>query len=167
MMRRKAKGHTVKLVVGMPLETSVWLKGTESAAQLEQWRRDCTSELGCFAAANGVTLTAPTWTEKLPGEDRVPPVPAHISGPAVRLLICEARVDGPAKPVIVKATGFTADLDARDLGRLRAITRRVHRRLQPADGTLSDAECDEIIEQVGIESALKTLRGAEGRGDLH
>lgn len=156
-----------RLNIGMPLETAIWLTGAETEAELERWKQECSAELGGFSLEQEITLTAPAWIEKRPGEDRVPPVPDHISGPNVRLLICEARVAGPAKPAILAATGFVADLDARDLARLRDITRRAHANLYPVAALLTDAQCDDVIERLGPDTALKTLRDGVDAKALH
>jgi hypothetical protein len=153
--------------IGLPIEVAVWLTGRETAYQMEQWKRDCEAEIGRFGMENGVIMTAGVYTEKRPGEDRVPPVPDHIAGPDVRLLICEARVAELLKPEIIKSTGFVHDLDERDLARLRRITRRAYAKTKPGQAALSDAECDAIIERVGPESALKTLRGGVDSKAIH
>lgn len=155
------------LNIGLPVETAVWLTGTETRHQLEQWRRDCEAELGRLALEQGITLTPVTWTEKHPGEDRVPPVPDNLSGPAVRLLVCEARVAGEAKATIIQAPGFVADLDKRDLARLRKVTREAHANIWPAAPILTDAECDDVIERMGPDSALKTLRSGVDSNAIH
>jgi len=155
------------LNIGMPVEVAVWLTGRETGAQIERWRRDVAAELGRFELENGVLLGERVWTEKRPGEDRVPKVPAHISGPNVRLWVCEACVAAPARPVIEKATGFVHDLDKRDLERLRALTREAHAAAWPTAPILTDAECDEVIERVGPGVALKRLYDGVNAGAFH
>lgn len=157
----------VKPRVGLPVEVSAWLTGRETADQIEQFRRDCVAELGKWALEIGVLMGPATFTEKLPGEGRVPPVPAHVHGPAVRLLVCEARVAEILKAQVIKASGFVHDLDRRDLDRLRKITRRAYQKHNPGQPSLNDAECDEIIERIGPESAIKTLRGGVDSQELH
>lgn len=156
-----------RVQVGLPVEVSVWLTGRETAAQIERFKRDCMAELARFGAENGCMMGAPAYVEKLPGEARVPPVPDHVAGPAVRLLICESRVVEVLRPQVITSTGFVQDLDRRDLERLRAITRRAYARTHPGQPRLNDVECDAIIERVGPESALKTLRGGVDSKALH
>ncbi len=152
--------------IGMPVEVSVWLTGRETPNQMQAWKKDCEAEIGRFGLEHGVMMGEAVYTEKRPGEDRVPPVPDHISGPDVRLLVCEACVLRP-ETKIVKATGFVADLDAKDLARLRKITRRAYAKTHPGQAPLNDAECDAVIERVGPESALKTLRGGVDSKAIH
>jgi hypothetical protein len=119
-------------------------------------------EVSRFGLENSVIMSEPAFTEKLPGEERVPPVPGHISGPGVRLLVCEATVVASLKADIVKSTGFVHDLDKRDLERLRQITRAAHQKAQPMERLLTDAECDAVIEEIGPQSALATVREGVG-----
>lgn len=157
----------VRPEVGLPVEVSVWLTGRETAEMLERFVMDCQAEVNRFAAEIGAVMSVPVFTTKQPGEDRVPLVPDHISGPAVRLLICEATIVHVIPPAVVKASGFVHDLDARDLARLRKITRRAYAKTHPGQPPLNDAECDAVIERVGPESALKTLRGGVDSKALH
>ena len=145
----------------------MWLTGRETAAQIQQFKRDCMDELANFGAANRCLMGAPTYSEKLPGEDRVPPVPDGLTGPAVRLLICESRVVEALAPQVVRSSGFVHDLDRRDLERLRRITRRAYSRTHPGQARLTDAECDAIIEEIGPDSAIKTLRGGVDSKAIH
>ena len=84
-------------------------------------------------------------------------------GPDVRLLIGEAKVGSYRRPVIVKQTGFVEDLTKEDRDRLRKLTRRAHAKTHPGD-RLTDRHCDKIIEALGPDVAVKTLRDG---GALH
>src|SRR3990167_11391615 len=121
-------------------ELSIWLDGTETEQQ------------------HGVTLGPIEFTVKRPGDDRVPQVPSHIEGPDVRLLVGEAKVVYAPQYTIQPSTAFVADLDKDDLLKLRVMTRRAHARTHPGD-RLSDKHCDAIIERLGPDVAVQTLRG--------
>lgn len=137
-------------------EVAIWMTGTETPEHLHHWKTViCRTIAEEAERQHHVTLGPWTFAEKRPGEDRVPPVPDHVHGPDVRLLVAEAKI-GPGRPVILKESGFVADLDKNDLERLRIITRRVHARKAPGD-RLSDRHCDQIIEALGPETAVKTL----------
>lgn len=150
----------------MPIEVAVWLTGRETPNQIEAFKKDCTEEVTAFGVMNGVVMGAPVFTEKRPGGERVPQVPDHISGPDVRMLVCEAVVVAE-RAMIVKSSGFVQDLDPKDLAKLREITRRAHQKAKPLEMTLTDAQCDEIIEHLGPTSALKTLGADMGSEVLH
>lgn len=59
---------------------------------------------------------------------------------------------------ITRESGFVADLDAKDLHRLREITRRAYRQRFPNSPPLADSVCDHYIEQLGPQSAVRALR---------
>lgn len=136
---------------GDVLEAAIWADGTETAEIMDRFMADMRGSLAELAGDEGVVIGPVTLTVKRPRDDKVPSVPDHIQGPDVRLLVYEAGVVC-AMPRIVEATSFVADLDRKDLMRLRAITR------QAAPRPLSDRECDEIIEAIGPASAVKSLR---------
>lgn len=137
-------------------ELAIWLNGEEMPGHVERWRQDCEIAAKVAEVEHSVEIGPFTWEIKRPGEDRVPPVPEHIQGIDVRLLVGQAQVR-KAKPIVLKETGFVADLDKGALTKLRAITRRAHARAHPGD-RLEDKHCDWIIERMGPEVALKTLR---------
>jgi len=138
--------------IGDIVGVALWITGEES----HELRRNIEMDLSLeIENACGPWLCGPIiFTEKKPGEDRVPPVPNHIHGNAIKLLVAEANIIAP-KPVT--STGsFTANLEIKDLVRLRQITRNLIHRTQGI--VLSDAECDEIIDNLGPEVALDSLR---------
>lgn len=142
-------------------EIAIWLTGEETEEQIRQFVDGSALDALNEAADRHHVLIGPmVFCVKRPGEDRVPPVPDHISGPDVRLLVGEALVyERPAgRGTVKRATGFVHDLTADDLATLRGLTRLAHRRSRPDEPALSDAECDVIIEAVGPDVAVATLR---------
>src|SRR3546814_7626595 len=107
----------------------------------------------------GVVTGPIRWTEKLPGDERVPPVPSHISGLCVRLLVAEAEVLN----VRDTASRFLAELEPSDLRRLRTITREAHRlwhhRNAPGQPytRITDRQADTLVNDLGPEAALEAL----------
>lgn len=53
---------------------------------------------------------------------------------------------------------FTLELEPKDLGQMRAATRRAHRRAQPREPRLTDAQCDTYINELGEAVVLEELR---------
>lgn len=148
------------------LEVAIWMTGTETAREIEHWKTVVCRDIAAEAEErNRVTVGPWTFTEKPVGAERVPPVPDHVSGPNVRLLVAEAKV-GPGRPVILKETGFSADLEKNDLARLRNLTRKAHTKTHPGD-RLTDHQCDQIIEALGPDVAVKTLQEDRYGGKLH
>ena len=152
--------------VGEVLELAIWLSGKETERELEHWKTVvCPEEFNERARRHGLISSPPEFTIKQVGEDRVPVPPAHISGPDVRLLVAEAKV-GPGRPVILKETGFAADLEKNDLARLRRLTRAAHTKTHPGD-RLTDRQCDQIIEAQGPDVAVKTLEDDRNGRSIH
>lgn len=129
--------------IGDLAECAIWLEGTESEAMLAQWAKDCPYMMA--HSQEPVLRLGPVDFEiKRPGQDRVPPVPDHIKGPDVRLLVATAEVLG-FEPV--RKQSFLNELGEADLMRLRKATRKAHGRELP------DAVCDQLIERLGPVAA--------------
>lgn len=149
--------------VGDIVETAIWVTGNEEPAMREQFKKDVESALIEGNQAQGVTTGPIVWTEKLPGTPRVPPVPGHISGPCVRLLVAEAEV----LEIAPEPGAFLAELEPRDLALLRRHTRAAYAQARARDPKrwreprLTDAQCDTIINDIGPEAALLALRRGE------
>ena len=148
--------------IGEIIESAIWLTGDESEETRKRYEQDVTEAIDYFCHKNEFTHGPVAFVEKLPGTDRVPAVPAHISGPRIRLLVAESTIT--AKAVITPQGSFIANLDKHDLDRLRKITRRAGMKTRRI---LSDAECDDIIEKLGPATALDTLRYHVDGGMIH
>lgn len=139
------------LTTGEVIQSAVWITGDEPQELRKRYEEDVTQAIDDLCREHGVLHSPIHWSEKLPGAEGVPPVPDHIQGSRVRLLIAEAVVTNQLAP-LSSSGSFIANLEKRDLLRLRVITRRASRQ------SLSNQECDEIIESLGPEAALDTLR---------
>lgn len=135
--------------IGDVIESSIWMTGDESQAVRQQYELDVSQAIGSLCDEHGFECGPVKFSEKHPSEDRVPEVPDHIQGSRVRLLVAEAEVI--ARVVRVEGS-FVANLETKDLQRLRLITRQASRQV------LTDQECDAIIERYGPDAAIETLR---------
>ena len=144
---------------GDALETAIWMDGRETEELIEQFEKDLRVYLAEIADNQDVIIGPLIMTVKKPGEDRVPEVPDYLQGPDVRLLVAEAQVVGES---FVSEGMFVADLEPRDLERLRTILRRVHQIYNPGKPELSTEMCDEYINQNGPDAALEALREQVG-----
>lgn len=145
----------MKLRVGEVIESAIWITGNEPVEMRRQYEIDVTQAIDDLCDEHGLSHSPVKFIEKRPGDERVPPVPDHIQGDKVRLLIAEATVDYP--DVCNSVGSFVANLEKKDLDTLRKITRREWAKKYPVD-VLSDEQCDDYIEELGPESALDTLR---------
>ena len=141
--------------IGDTSETAVWLNGEETLEQMKHFKgmvKEYFDELGNM---KGFYHGPIKWTEKFPGGERVPPVPDHIQGINVRLLVAEADV--VAEIPRAARCKFVNDLDKKDLKHLRDVTRKNYAMKHPGV-MLTDLECDEIIEEIGPEVAMEEVR---------
>lgn len=137
---------------GETIEAAIWLNGKETKAMRDRYEhavRENIREM-CFNA--GVLYGAVTFTEKRIGDDRVPAPPDHVQGPDVRLLVAETPITG----FTLEPPGFASELDSSDLLKLRDIVRTKYALLK--GGTLTDMECDDLINDIGPEAAVDKLR---------
>lgn len=144
---------------GDVIEAAIWLNGEEQPHMIESFKKSVLTNTKNQLKDMYLEPGEFTWTIKRPGEDRVPEVPKEITGLDVRLLVGEAMVFPTKRHVILKQSGFVYDLTKEDLNRLRRLTRQAHAKIQPGAG-LNDKQCDAIIEYLGPDVALKTLRNA-------
>lgn len=141
--------------IGDSLETAVWVTGNESIEMRQRFERDIREYFAEISRYHGVVHGPVIFIEKRPGDDRVPQVPEHIQGPAVRLIVAESIVIAEI-PISSKGS-FVANLEVKDLHRLRDLTRKIYAKKYPGN-TLNNQECDEIIEEMGPDAALESLR---------
>lgn len=144
--------------VGEVLEVAIWLTGTESEEKHAWFKREALDALGRAEAEHGVKVGPVAWTEKRPEEDRVPPVPDYVQGPDVRLLVGEAEIVG--EYANTNGVPLSMDLEEEHLVRLRGIVRRKHAAAYPYRRALTDAECDEVIDEHGPDAAAAVVSGA-------
>lgn len=149
--------------LGEAIEAAVWITGDETPETRTRYKQDVSNAIDAFCSETGFLHGPVRFIEKSPGEDRVPAVPEHIEkrlrlgeieGPRIKLLVAESEIIAPA-PQTNKGS-FVVDLDKVDLEHLRAVTRNAH--LQHFDKTITDPECDDVIERIGPEVALTILR---------
>lgn len=142
------------------IECAIWLSGTEPEEMIALWKNEhCPAALRGMVQTADVTLGPVIFVTKRPGEDRVPPVPDHIHGPDVQLLVAEA-VLVEVRPLVLPATSFVTDLDKNDLARLRTITRNAYQKHNRNAPRLTDEECDGIIEAMGPQTAGNVISAA-------
>lgn len=151
--------------IGDAIETAIWLDGRETRGQRTRYDGDVRKAIADLCSEQGVVHGPVVFSVLKPGDERVPPVPDHISGPDVRLLHAEAKVVGIAMEV--NPSRFVSDLDPKDVARLREITRRGHRKANPHDAPLTDDECDAMIEALGPDAAADAVRSAVNAGAIH
>ena len=142
-----------ELKVGEVIVNSVWTTGDEPEGMKERYKKDIIESFDALCKTEGFIHGPVTIYEKRPGEGIVP-VPDHIQGSRVRLLILEATL--VEELVLEVKPTFVGNLDLADLVKLRKITR--DRCAQELKRIVSNEECDEIIELLGPDAAISALR---------
>ncbi len=144
----------MSLKVGDIIENAIWMTGDEPEGMKERYKDDVLVTIASLCAQEGYEHGPITMHELKPGDHRCPEVPEHIQGSKVRLLVVESTL--VTKLVIDGEHSFVGNLDRNDLVKLRKITR--DRAAKDLKKIISDDECDEIIELLGTDAALATLR---------
>lgn len=144
---------------GDMFEMAIWLNGEETPENVKRWKEEtCKNAVSDAEAEHNVIIGPVSFLIKRPGEDRVPQVPDHIKGIDVRLLVAQATVFA-FKPTLNDGPGFIHDVEPNDLAVLRKATREAHSKRYPGQ-RLNNKQCDQIINSLGPEVALKTLYGS-------
>lgn len=149
---------------GDTIESAIWLTGEETQDLRDRYEDDVRNAVSYICHEKGYTHGPVRFVEKRPGAERVPAVPDHVQGIDVRLLIGEADVTGNVPQL--ERRSFIGDLDAKDLERLRTVTRREYERAHPGQ-SLSNEECDDIIDELGLEAAVEAVRKAVEGQTVH
>lgn len=142
---------------GQIIETAIWMNGEETEAEIKKWKEvDLPSLFEIASYENNIKLGDIWFETKSVDDERTPPVPDHVSGDDVKLLVGCAKVLAYKKRAEVKS--FIDDIIYEDLELLRNITRRVHRRQRSeSEEDLSDGYCDQLIEELGEEAAIRVI----------
>jgi len=141
--------------LGDVVENAIWITGDESPITRKQYEQDVVQAITDVCQMHGFEHGPVKFVEKLPSTDRVPPVPDHVHGSRVRLLVAETEV--VAVRVLSSKGSFVSNLDKKDLERLRTITRRAWAKQHPED-VLTDKQCDDYIEELGPDTAIDMIR---------
>ena len=143
---------------GDALEFSVWYNAAKILDPEFRFGDQCREPMENICASAGLKCGPVSFTVLKPGDDRVPPVPKwleNVRGVLPRLLVGTATAEFPSS---TESPGLVQDLDKSDLEKLRAITRRKHQEFFPGSPPFRDYECDTMINAMGMEVVLQTLR---------
>jgi len=143
---------------GDTLEFSVWYNAAKILDPEFRFGDQCTEPMANICLSAGLKLGAVTYEVLQPGDERVPAVPRwleSVPGVLPRLLVATGVAEFPSS---LESAGLVNDLDPKDLERLRAITRRKHQEFFPGAPVFKDHECDTMINAMGEQVVLETLR---------
>ena len=139
------------------LEVSLWYDANVHSDPINSCSESIGDMLDLICKKNGMVHSNIRYEILKPEDDRVPPVPRwleNINGVVPRLLVAVTKV---TRDLHQEPMGMSGDLDKKDLARLRTITRREHRKAHPNTTPLTDHECDQLIDRLGLEVVLEQL----------
>lgn len=137
-------------------EAALWFNGAnpEDKALAKRGIKDA---LKIIAVNEGYELGPVRWLDLPPDHSILAVEPPKEFKRGARCLVGEAN-GRPMNHIVTPVSGFTHELEAKDLQALRERTRLAHRGYYPVAEVLTDAECDEVINELGPETALECLR---------
>lgn len=140
--------------IGDELEIAIWICDDDPTGKVDWWKtQEGPKRMRESAEIYGLRHGEITWHELRPGEGRAGHPPKRMTGSNMRLLVGEARIVSEILAPPPKT--FLADLAVKDLETLRTATRRAY---HPT--TLSDEQCDKVIEKIGPQVAEEMLSQA-------
>lgn len=142
--------------VGETLEASLWFNA-EKEGEEQSAKDGIYSVFLVIEDHQGLEMGPVSFTVMEHGDPRVPPPPPEFGG-TPKLMVGEAVIVKVRTFDIGVEVGFTQDLEEDDLAKLRKITQGAYLLSKPP-GTkpLTDEQLDTIINEVGPETARKTL----------
>ena len=139
------------------LEFAIWYNANEHSDIINSCSKSIIDVLDTICTKNNTHHDEVNFEILKPGDDRVPQVPRWleiIDGVCPELLVATTKVIGNVQEVPI---GITGDLDKKDLARLRIITQREFRMQYPSAIPLTDHECDQIIDKLGLDVVMDQL----------
>ena len=145
------------------LEVAIWYDANEYVDPIKSCSGSIKDMIDIMCAGTKDTHGDIDYKILKPGDDRVPIVPRwleKVNGAMPRLLVAttKTRLMSSVSNVNQELPNIVGDLDKKDLTRLRYITRKAHRKSRPHDSPLTDPECDQIIDKLGIEIVMDQLK---------
>ncbi len=144
------------------LEVAVWYDANEYVDPIKHCSESIKDMIDIMCAGTKDTHGDIDYKILKPGDDRVPSVPRWLEktkNATPRLLIATTKTRLMSS-VCQETMGIVGDLDKKDIARLRYITRRAHHMEYPRGDPLTDYECDQIIDKLGLEIVMDQLKSS-------
>ena len=139
------------------LEVAIWFDANKHADPIISCSESIRDMLDIICTKNKVVRSDISYEILRPEDDRVPSVPRwleKIKGSIPRLIVATVKVKAS---VYREPIGIIGDLDKKDITRLRVITQREHRMAHPNTTPLTDYECDQLIDKLGLQVVMEQL----------
>jgi len=143
--------------IGDTVHNAIWLTGDEPEGMKDHYENKVKESITYLCAEQGFVHGGYKVSEHRPDADlskylKKPGVP--VQGSKVRLLVVESDVVDETQKVEIGS--FVHNLERKDLMKLRKITRNAY--VKYYKSFPSQEEVDEIIEELGPDAAVETLR---------
>jgi len=150
-------GAAAKPVERDKIEAALWFNNLMRETDYENAKEGIRRAIARAAQQHSLILAPVEWTELTPGDDRCPDPPKEWTGQP-RLLLGTA----PVKRVTsaYAKSRFSAQLTVEEREHLRSLTRQHYAVLYPELPLLTDAQCDQYIDDSGKRAADRQLEQA-------
>ncbi len=147
------------------LEVAIWYDANEYVDPIKSCSGSIKDMIGIMCAGTKDTHGNIDYKILKPGDDRVPSVPRwleKVKGATPRLLVATTKTQlmGSVSSANQELPSIIGDLDKKDMIRLRFMTRKAHHKAYPNDAPLTDHECDQIVDKLGLEIVMEQLRSS-------
>lgn len=142
--------------MGKILTASLWFNA-DDPTEKESAKTGIRLAIDIAAQKQGMEHGPVSFRTLEPYDKEIATLPPPQFGPGTKCMVGEAKAR-PAFHVVKPKSGFTHELEAADLEILRAKTRQALDAAYPNDKDRSNARVDAIINEIGPETALKTLK---------
>ena len=142
---------------GRELEIAIWYDANKYLDPMNSCDESIKDMLDIVCAKNKVVRADIDYEILKPGDDRVPPIPRWleiVDGVVPRLFVATAKI---VSNVHQEPIGIIGDLDKKDIIKLRFITKREYHKVHPNSTPLTNHECDQIIDKLGMQIVLDQL----------
>ncbi len=146
--------------VGDEVEFAIWFDANEHSDPINSCSKSMEDAIDVIHGKRNISHGKISYEILKPGDDRVPSVPRwleNINGSVPRLLVATTKMTNKVRQ---ESMGIIGDLDKKDIARLRVITQREHHKVYPNDDPLTNYECDQIIDKLGIQIVMDQLRSS-------
>lgn len=151
---------------GDVLEVALWYNA-DRPGELERAQEGIYKVFYSTEQQHGFVTSPVTFIIMHVGDDRVPEPPDVFSG-TPRLLVGEVVIERIFGVVVEEEAGFAADLEPDDLNRLRQLTQNAYLMRWPhGTAPLTDEQLDTIINEVGPDTAARTLSTGTDQRSTH
>ncbi len=149
--------------LGSEMEFAIWYDANEYLDPINSCRESMEDAIDAICVKNNIGHGKISYEILKPGDDRVPSVPSWLentNGALPKLFVATTKTKIMSSAHQEPDKGIIEDLDKKDIVRLRIITQREYHKVYPNDTPLTNHECDQIIDKLGMQIVMDQLRSS-------